>query len=580
VERFMRLCIAAFGVLALLLMSAPAGAASDFKQLVSQYLAESEAQDPLFASGIGIHTYDDRLPDLSPTGHAASLQWERAWRGRFAALDAAQLGVDDQADLHRLLDSIDADLYEDGALKPFENDPGVFVGTIGDAAFTLTGRPFAPLETRLQHLAARLKLIPDIVRAAEASLNHPPRVFTELAIDQNLGNIDMYEHDIANLAKQASPGTRKRILDALPPAVASLHDLQAFLSGPLLAQSNGNPRVGAAVFDKELQLVVGTDTPRQVLVARALAAFRATRAQMYSYALPLDRKMFPQRRHSESGDALINAVVGEVLNRLADHHPSADAVFSTAKSDVAKLEGFLRADPVVPLPNPDTLSVVPTPSYMAGVAGASMQPPGPFTPLAGSYYYIDRIPATWSATRVNSTLRENNDYEMQILTLHEAVPGHYVQFRYGAQVPSLVRRVWTSGSYDEGWAIYTEGMMLDAGFGNGDVGLRLFQLKWRLREFTNTIIDAEYHAGTLTKAQCMDLLMNGAFQEQAQAETKWHRLELSHDQLTTYFAGYYEILNAWRKRQAHSSVAEFNRRLLEMGSVEPRYIDALLDRQP
>lgn len=570
--------------LVLLLISAPgeqaAAAGANFKQLVSQYLAESEAQDPLFASSIGIHAYDDKLPDLSPSGHAASLRWEGAWRARFAALDAAQLSVDDQADFRRLKDQIDADLFEDAALHPFANDPGIFVGTIGDGAYSLTGRPFAPLETRLRHLASRIKLVPDIVRAAEASLNHPPRVFTELAIDQNLGNIDMYEHDLTALAKQASPVTRKRMLAALPAAIASLHDLQAFLSGPLLAQSTGNPRVGAAVFDRDLQLVVGTDTPRSVLVARARAAFAATRAEMLRLALPLDQKFFADRRHLESGDAYTNAVVGEVLDRLAGNHPSADAVFSTAKADVAKLEAFLRSHPVVPLPKPDTLSVVPTPAFMAGVAGASMSPPGPFTPLAGSYYYIDRIPATWSADRVRSYLRENNDYEMQILSLHEAVPGHYVQFRYGANVPSLVRRVWTSGSYDEGWAIYTEGMMLDSGFGAGDVGLRLFQLKWRLREYANTIIDAEYHAGSLTKAQCMNLLMNGAFQERAQAETKWHRLELSHDQLTTYFAGYYDIMQAWRARHGRYGVAEFNRKLLEMGSVEPRFIDGLLDRQP
>jgi len=160
------------------------------------------------------------------------------------------------------------------------------------------------------------------------------------------------------------------------------------------------------------------------------------------------------------------------------------------------------------------------------------------------------------------------------------VPGHYVQFRYNNELPSLVRRVWSNGSFVEGWAVYTEGMMLDAGFGNGDPRLRLFQLKWRLREYANTIIDAEYHTANLTHDQCVDLLMHEAFQDKAQAEGKWHRLEVSHDQLSSYFVGLDAIRQAEfaerKARGAAFSVAAFNARLLRMGSVEPRFITTLL----
>ena len=556
-----------------------AQAGSDtFTQLVNRYVAESEARDPLFADSIGVHAYDDRLPDLSPSGRADTYAWEAAWRTQFAALDSAALTLGEQADLRAVLDQIDADLLEAKTIRPYETDPSIYTGAIGDAVYELTSRDYAPLEQRLRSVATRIRGIPDIVRAAEASLSHPTRVAAELAVDQNQGNIDLYSRDLPALAKTASAQTQALLDASLPAAIASLKDLQAFLSGPLLAQADANPRVGAAVFDAELKLVDGTDTPRDVLVARARNDFDRTRKEMLRIAAPMYRKLLHQEAPPESTeDAQIDAVVRPVLDKLADHHPARDAVLATAKSDLASIQTFLERDPVVPLPVPDTLHVAPTPEFLAGVAGAGLDSPGPFTPLAGSYYYIDEIPASWSQQRVASYLRENNDYEMRILSIHEAIPGHYVQYRYNALTPSLVRRVWPNGSFVEGWAVYGEGMMLDAGYGGDDPALRLFQLKWRLREYANAIIDAQYHAGDLSEAQCMQLLAQ-AFQEPSEAQTKWHRLELSHDQLSSYFVGLDAIQQA---RLAHpGSVAAFNKRLLDMGSVEPRFIAPLLNETP
>jgi hypothetical protein len=580
----MRRALYGIGIIAALALAAPGASASDphsaFTADVRQYLVEVESRDPLFADSIGIHTQDDRLPDYSASALAGDETWRTAWRARFAAFDPTALTADDQADRRALLDGIDAEQVEDGALQPAHTDPTLYVGAIGDAAYQLTSREYAPLDERMRHVAARMRLIPAIVAAAKANLTRPPQVFTQLAVDQNLGNIDFYQHDVAGMADSASPATRLAIRAAMPALVASLQDLQRFLSGPLLKRSDGDPRVGTKVFDRDLALVDGTDTPRAVLVQRAKDAFDRTRREMYELALPLDKKMFPGRVHPQTGDALIDAVVGEVLDKLADDHPDRDHVFSTAKADVAGLMAFLRQDPVVVLPSPDTLHVVPTPSFKAGVAGAGLDPAGPFTPLASSFYYIDRIPASWSAQQVTSYLRDYNDYEMQILSLHEAVPGHYVQFRYNALVPSLVRRVFENGSFVEGWAVYTEGMMLDQGYGDRDPRLKLFQLKWRLREYSNVIIDAGYHTGGLTRGQCLELLEREAFQDSAQAVNKWHRLEVSHDQLSSYFVGLDAITQEraaeMRERGTRFDVADFNARLLKMGSVEPRAVATLM----
>jgi hypothetical protein len=381
-------------------------------------------------------------------------------------------------------------------------------------------------------------------------------------------------------ARSASPVTRGAIARALPAALASLRSFSTFLRTTLLARSDGNPRVGAAVYDRELLLANGTAETRTQLVAAAQADFDRNRAEMLKLAIPFDRRFFPARIADETASNAEDVVVRRVLDKLAQDHPARNTVFSTARADVAASEAFLAAHPVVVLPEPATLRVVATPDFMAGFSGASLDPAGPFTPLAGSYYYIDKIPKSWSRARVDSYLRDFNDYEMKMLSIHEAVPGHYVQFRYNAKVPSIVRRTLANGSFVEGWAVYGEGMMLDAGYGDNDPRLRLFQLKWRLREEANTIIDAAFHTGDLSEGRCRDLLERQAYQEKSEADTKWHRLALSHDQLTSYFVGLEAIRNAQAAERARLGAAfdlgAFNAALLAMGSVEPRYIGRLL----
>jgi hypothetical protein len=538
--------------------------------LAKAFLAESTQRDPLFASSLGIHTYDDRFADYSAAGHAARIAWLREWRERIASAGARAVSLDDRADARELLHTIDLELFEDGTLRPWRTDPGIYVNSIGSALYILASRTFAPQPVRFANVAKRLALLPGVAAAAEANLTASTRVAALQAIDANAGNIELVR------SLPSTPAIDRN----RPIALAALRKLQAFLRGPFLARSQASPRVGTAIYDRELQLAEGTDLTRAQLVARARADFDATRARMLVLALPLDRKFFPAKIVDESKPDAVDVVVRRVLDRLANDHPGRDGIFALAKADVAAANAFLTADPVVVLPTPPTLHVVPTPAFLAGFAGASFDPSGPFTPLAESFYYIDQIPKSWTARQITSYLRDHNTYEMRILSIHEAVPGHYVQFRYNNATPSLVRRVYGNGSYIEGWAVYCEGMMLDAGYGANDSRLRLFQLKWRLREQANTLIDAGYHTTGMTKAQLDDLLVRQAYQERSQVETKWHRLELSHNQLSSYYVGLSAIMRARDDLKAtlgpRFSVAAFNLALLQIGSVEPRDIEPLV----
>lgn len=556
-----------------------AQATDDFSLIAKTFVNESEQHDPLVADSLGIHAYDDRLDDYSARGIARRMAWLRGWRTKIAAAMQSKLSPDDDADAHALLDSIDLELFEDATTKPLHRDPTTYTNVLGNAVYSLTGRRYAPANERYAYVAKRLLLIPGVVRAAEANLTHPPRVFTLQAIDDNDGLLSLYA-GLPGEAKSTSPQTRRAISRALPAALASLRAFAVYLKRQLLPRSDGNPRVGATVYDRELLLADGTTETRAQLVAHAQADFDANRAEMLKLAIPFDRTFFPARVADETKSNAEDVVVRRVLDRLAQDHPTRTTVFATANADVAASEAFLTAHPVVVLPQPATLRVVPTPDFMAGFSGASLDPAGPFTPLAGSYYYIDKIPKTWSASRVASYLRDFNNYEMKMLSIHEAVPGHYVQYRYDAMVPSIVRRALANGSFAEGWAVYGEGMMLDAGYGDGDPRLRLFQLKWRLREEANTIVDAAYHTSGLTEGRFDDLLERQAYQESSEADTKWHRLELSHDQLTSYFVGLDAIRSAQASERARLGsafdLARFNAGLLAMGSVEPRFIAPLL----
>jgi hypothetical protein len=550
---------------AIVCSTAPGRAAGDpLAPLAEKFVAESEVRDPLFADGIGVHTYDDKLGDYSARGQRERIAWLVSSRAKIAAVADGLTDQLSRADAQAILDTIDLELFEDRMLQPWQTDPSMYTDSIGNAVYLITSRTYAPEAERLRHVAARLRLIPALVAAAKANLTRPTRAAALQAIEANAGNIEMY----AGL-----PKTRE-IRANLPAALAALRSFQAFLKGPLLARADRSPRVGAAVYDRELQLAEGTDVTRAELVARARRDFDATRERMLQIALPLDRQMFPDAVADETKPNAIDVVVPRVLEKLADDHPTREAVFATAKADVKAAEDFLTANPVVVLPKPSTLSVVPTPPFLAGFAGASFDGPGPFAPLAESFYLIDEIPKSWTDAQVRSYLRDFNSYEMKMLSMHEAVPGHYVQFRYNNATPSLVRRVFGNGSNVEGWAVYTEG---------DDPKLRLFQLKWRLREQSNTLIDAGFHAGGMTKHEIEDLLVRKAFQNRAQFTNKWHRLQISHNQLSSYYVGLDTITltreHVRAKMGSAFDLAAFNQALLDIGSVEPRFIESLVSKR-
>ena len=573
----MKTLVSLLGAIALLpSLGAPTAAQADggaqFASLAAAFIADEQRYEPVWADQLGVTTYSDVLPDRTAAGHAAEIAAMRAWRARFAAAPAAGDDANTATDRRTVLDTIDQTLIEDEMLAGWKHDPGTYAGDLGGALFLPAVRAGEPADARFDHIARRLALVPRFVDAAIANLVDATMPADRLASAQ-LAGTTAFVRGLANDDRAASAPVRARVAAALPAALAALQRLQTFYDGPLRAKATRDPRIGRAAYGPLFRVTIGTDTTPEELDARARLRIAATRAAMLAVAEPLFAARFPGRTVTSTGDARVNEIVGAVLAERATHHATPATFLDAARAAVVETEAFLRASGAIALPEPETLQVRRTPAYEAGVNPASAETAGPYAPPdAPSYYNID--PPSGDPARIESILREDDDDVVRMLTIHEAVPGHYVQGRYANRNASLVRRVLGNGSFVEGWAVWGEAFMLDQGFRAGDTGLRLAQLKWRLREATNALLDIEYHAGTLTHDEAIRMMVQDAFQENAEAENKWHRLQLSYVQLATYYAG----LDAIERAQAAAGLdpRTFAKRLLLMGSVEPRAIPALL----
>jgi uncharacterized protein (DUF885 family) len=570
-------CVCLAAVLGLVPCGATAAAAPPFAGVMQAYLDDYARENPVDADALGIQTGADRLDDVSTAGHDRGIAAVRAWRARFAATARPDDSADVRADRTAMLDTLDAQLVEDDLLAPWRTSPGLYVNLIGQSVFLQLVREGRPADERFGHIAARLRGMPAVTGAAVANLQHTTPPAQALASAQLAGVLELYA-SLPDVAAQqgASPAVRAQVAAALPDALAAVRAFKTFVDGPLKTRATDEPRIGAAAYAKLFPLVTGVDLTPAELEARARARIAATRAAMLAIARPIYAASHPNAAPATAADdQTTNTVVRTVLDAIAEQHAAPATLLDQARADVAENEAFLRRTGLIALPQPDTLRVRQTPPIQGGTAAASMQTSGPFDPpTEPSYFNVDPIPSDWSAVRVASYFRENDDAGVRMLSIHEAVPGHYVQLRANNMNPSLVRRVFGNGSFIEGWACFTEGLMIEQGFRPDDAALKLTQLKWRLREATNALLDAEYHAGSLTHDEAIRLMVDGAFQESSEAESKWHRLQLSHVQLATYFAG----LDAIERARAASGLdaRAFAARLIAMGAVEPRAIPALL----
>ena len=521
---------------------------STFAEWIDVFLADFFRLHPLHATAAGMHAHDAEWPDMTEAGRAGRLAFVERWERELHGFADAALTPDERVDRDLLLAELDGIRFAETELRQEAWDPLEWVYLMGGAIFPLLAREFAPLADRLVSVADRLEGIPSVVAAARTEIvglaGRPvSRFHTETALKQLAGVAELADDAVregqtASPADPAVAAILPRVEAAAATAKASLADLERHLRDEVLPRSEGEGRLGAALFTTKMRHTLrdAVLTPERVL-DRANREYTAVRAEM----IRLARDLWPTWGGGTEAPGDDGALVRAVLDAIAAEHPPAAELLDWCRAELGRIEAFCRERDLVGLAD-DPLEIRWTPVFMRAFGGAMLDTPGPLDRGQKAFFAITPIPDDWTAEQAESYLREDNDRMLRLLTIHEAVPGHYLQGAYAIRNPSIVRSVFWSGVYAEGWAVYVTQVMMDAGYGADDPALLLTHWKFYLRAVTNAIIDVRIHAGEafggpMTEDEAVRLMVDGGFQEESEARNKWNRARLSATQLSTYFVG-------------------------------------------
>jgi uncharacterized protein (DUF885 family) len=544
-----------------------------------EYLDAEFKARPLEATRLGDHRFDDVLDDVS---RAARAGWMKRYQEALAELprrvEYRKLSRGGQIDYEILRHELTYKLWELDNTRPFEDDPQTYNLYLTDSVYLLFTQSTLPRATNVRNAAARIDALPRVVAAAKASLKKPARELVETAIRRNRGAISFYENGIYELAGE-SPAT-----SALRPparrAVGALKAYQEYLEKELLPRATGDWRLGRERFARKLALELNAGLTALEVLKEAEAEFARVRGEMYVVARQLwgrTHKGLPLPPDDPAGRRETITKVLDVLNR---EHGKAEELLGEAKKFSEQIKAFIRKNDVLRLPEPDRCRIIEMPEFQRGYSVAYLNPAPPLDPKASSYYAISPPPGHWDARRKESYLEEYNRHLMQVLTIHEAYPGHYVQLEYSNRHPSPIRRVLQSGVFSEGWAVYTEQMMLDQGYGGGDLALRLNQLKFYLRAVANAILDHKMHGRTMSDEEVMELLVKQCFQSEGEAVGKVLRAKQQSCQLSTYFVGRTAFYTLRQKVQrelgAKFDLGRFHEAVLAHGTLPVKYLPELV----
>jgi uncharacterized protein (DUF885 family) len=547
-----------------------------FESLANVYLENMIERDPERATQLGDHRFDHLLSDRSLDAIKSNLKRDRDWLDSLGTIDTSELDIANRIDYRILLNGIKYSIFRNDTLREYEWNPRRY--NPGEAIYQLTAHDFAPPADRLRNVKGRLQGIPKLLMDARANLKNPPQVYTETAILQNKGTIKLIRDDL-NIYLEKVPELLEEIKPVQAEAVKALEAYNDWLTKELLPRSTGDFRLGPEKYRAKFNYVMDADISADEILERAESELEETYAELYETAVPLFKKYFsPDMYDATFSDE--EKIIRMVLDRMADEHPTADNIIPLAEQRLRECENFVREKNLVSLPG-NPVKVVIMPEFKRGVAVAYCESPGPLEKNGETFYAISPPSADWDKDRVETYFREYNNCMLADLTVHEAIPGHYLQAIYANRYrsPTMIRAIFGSGTFSEGWATYCEQLMVEQEFGGPE--LKMQMLKMRLRMLINVIIDQKIHTAGMTEDEAIDLMMTKGFQEEGEAVGKWRRACLSSVQLTTYYVGNIEI-NDIRKEYQKKAGRDFNLKtfhdkLLSFGSPAPKYIKELMD---
>ena len=541
-----------------------------FDQFKTSFVDALWKRYPSWASSVGFHNYDSVLTIPNQAEKEATLLFSKQYVDSLQSFDLTTLSENNKTDYYLIKNSLESSIWYTNDFKSANWNPSEY--NIGGSFSEILNTNQYPLEERLKNISIKLKNVNLYYAAAKENISNPTIEHTNLAIIQIAGGASVFETDIPEATKNSTlSGQEKSLINER--CKIALKEINGYVNF-LKAFKNHHPRsfsIGKDLYFKKFELDIQSKFTAEEIYQRALLRKKELHKKMYTSSLQLWPKYFGEEKIPT--DTLVLARM--VIDKLSVNHTQRDSFQTEIEHQLPQLIAFIKQKDLIFIDPSKPLVVRKEPAYMQGVAGASISSPGPYDKNGNTYYNVGTL-ANYSAADAESYLREYNDYILQILNIHEAIPGHYTQLVYSNNSPSIIKSLFGNGAMIEGWAVYTELMMLENGYGNDSPEMWLMYYKWHLRSVCNTILDYSIHVNNMTEKEALNLLIHEAFQQEAEAKGKYKRVSLTQVQLCSYFTGFteiYDLRESLKNKQGKNfNLKQFHEQFLSYGSAPVKYI--------
>lgn len=568
------------------LVSSQSDADRWFEALAEEYLDQFPVLSPVSATSLGDHRYDHLVNEVSAEARAEGVAFNRQFLAKLEAIPRSQLSRAYQVDAALLENRLRSDIWWSEELKEWSWNPLNYTGLAGGAIYSLMAREFSPVEERLLRVSDRLEQYPRLYTQIRETLvpEKVPKIHAQTAVKQNRGVQSILDNLVVPHVNKLKKRDRKRLNKAMAVVREENEKHQQWLENELLPQAAGEFRIGPELYDKKLSFTLQTPLTRQQIMSKAESELVKTRHHMYKISIEVYRELHPYTEFPDApSEAYQQAVIRAALEEAYREIPEKDGIIDFARSSIKIAEDFVRKAEILTLP-PDPVEIIVMPEFRRGVTLAYCDSPGPLETGLKTFYAVSPLPEEWTEKQIHSYLREYNQRSVHNLTIHEAMPGHFVQLAHSNRYPSMLRAVLSSGVFIEGWAVYVERVFLEEGFLEHDPLMQLIILKWYLRAIANAMMDQQIHAKEMSYEEAMELMIEDTFQEEREAAAKWVRAQLTSAQLSTYFVGFlehYSLRQELEKRRGEKFVLkDYHDEELSFGSPPVQYVRALMLDEP
>lgn len=551
----------------------------DFESFSHRFVEALWQQFPDWASAVGYHATDHLLTIPDASNRAADIAFCNQYLDSLKHFEIPGMDVHSATDIKLIRNKLKAIIWETDTLREWEWNPSVY--NPGSSFGYMLGGTYAPLDERLMAIYQKIIHLPAYYAAAIDNINNPVEEYTTMAIERTKGFAQTLSGKLSDSISISGldEETKHNFTERISKAISAIEAFVSHLENDILPGLNDmgrDFRLGAELYKSKFNYnLQARYTPDEIY---DIAIYE--RDETYTEMLVLTKRLW-EKYFGEKPSSINLQSVDLMIEKIAESHTHRDSFQYAIEAQLNELTTFIEANDLLTLDADKPLVVREMPAYSRGISAVNISAPGPYDANEATYYNVNKLDG-FSTEEAESFLMEYNDYMLQILNIHEAIPGHYTQLVYSNKTPSLIKSIFHNGTMVEGWACFAERMMLEAGYGDHAPELWLMYYKWYLRIISNTLLDIGVHTKNMSREDAIDLLVNGAFQETAEAEGKWVRVTRSSVQLCSYFTGLTEILDLraeTKSRQGDAfSVKNFNETFLGYGSIPVKYIRELMNQ--